>query len=88
MEIVPAYVEGTNVKIAPIVSSIATIPDDIIKNFIAKIDHLEKKYVVTYFEVYDNIRKAETELSSMIDELTGSEFDMKGLEGFKSLLGE
>ena len=74
--------------IAPIVSSIATIPDGIIKNFIAKIDHLEKKYAVTYFEVYDNIRKAETEISSMIDELTGSEFDMKGLEGLKSLLGE
>lgn len=74
--------------ITPIVSAIATIPDDIIKDFVAKIDHLEKKYAVTYFEVYDNIRKAETEISSMIDELTGSEFDMKGLEGFKSLLGE
>jgi len=71
--------------IIPITSAIATIPDDIIKYFIAKKDHLEKKYAVTYFEVYDNIRKAETELSSMIDELTGSEFDMKGLEGFKSL---
>lgn len=74
--------------IMPITSAIATIPDDIIKDFIAKIDHLEKKYAVTYFEVYDNIRKAEAELSGMIDELTGSEFDMKGLEGFKSLLGE
>ena len=74
--------------IMPIVASISKIPDEIIKDFITKIDHLEKKYVVTYFEVYDNIRKAETELSSMIDKLTGNEFDMKGLEGFKALLGE
>ena len=33
------------------------------------------------------IEKTENELSKMIDELTGSEFDMKGLQDFKSLFG-
>ena len=79
---------ATLLPIMPIVSAISKIPDEILKDFITKIDHLEKKYAVTYFEVYDNIRKAEAELSNMIDQLTGSEFDMKGLEGFKALLGE
>ena len=73
--------------IIPMVSAISELPNTIIKEFIKKIEHLEKKYATTYFDIADQIRKAKTELSGMIDELTGSEFDMKGLSGFKSLLG-
>lgn len=74
--------------ITPIVSSVTELPDMLIKDFISKIEHLEKKYAVTYFDIAEKIGKAKTELSSMIDELTGSEFDMKGLAGFKSMLGD
>ena len=68
--------------IIPMVSAISELPNTIIKEFIKKIEHLEKKYATTYFDIADQIRKAKTELSGMIDELTGSEFDMKGLSGF------
>ena len=73
--------------IIPMVSNIAELPSTIIKEFVKKIEHLEKKYATTYFDIANQIRKAKSELSGMIDELTGSEFDMRGLSGFKSLLG-
>ena len=44
------------------------------------------KYAVTYLELGEQIQKSEKALSDMIDELTGNEFDMKGLEQFKTLL--
>ena len=34
----------------------------------------------------EQIKASETALAGMIDELTGSEFDMKGLSEFQSLL--
>lgn len=44
------------------------------------------KYAVTYLELDEQIQKSEQVLSSMIDELTGNEYDMKGLAEFKALL--
>ena len=44
------------------------------------------KYSVTYLELDEQIQKSEEALSSMIDELTGNEYDMKGLAEFKALL--
>ena len=44
------------------------------------------KYAVTYLELDEQIQKSEEALSSMIDELTGNEYDMKGLAEFKALL--
>ena len=50
------------------------------------VKELAEKYAVTFSAVKEEIVEAEATLSSMIDELVGSEFDMKGLEEFKSLL--
>lgn len=47
---------------------------------------LADKYAVTYLELDEQIQKSEESLSSMIDELTGNEYDMKGLAEFKALL--
>ena len=47
---------------------------------------LADKYAVTYVELDKQIQKSETVLASMIDNLTGSEFAMKGLGEFQSLL--
>ena len=41
---------------------------------------------MTYLELDEQIQKSEQVLSSMIDELTGNEYDMKGLAEFKALL--
>lgn len=44
------------------------------------------KYAVTYLELGEQIQESEKALSAMIDELTGNEYDMKGLAEFKTLL--
>lgn len=72
--------------IGNLVESINNLPDTIINNLVAKIQALQSKYATTYFEVESEIKETEKILSSMIDELEGNEFDMKGLSEFKSLL--
>jgi type I restriction enzyme M protein len=47
---------------------------------------MAEKYAVTYVEVVDKIGKAKSEITSLIDNLCGNEFDMKGLTEFKLLL--
>ncbi len=72
--------------INPLVSALDKLPDSIIHELSIKIKALAEKYAVTFSEVEEEIVDTEATLSSMIDELVGNEFDMKGLEEFKSLL--
>ncbi|WP_279143926.1 hypothetical protein, partial [Photobacterium phosphoreum] len=51
-----------------------------------KVQALAEKYAVTYADVAQEIKEIEGSLSSLIDELTGNEFDMKGLNEFQSFL--
>lgn len=62
------------------------LPDRIVNGLVTKIQALQDKYAVTFFEVEEEIRKTEEALCSMMDELAGSEFDMKGLGELKKLL--
>ena len=71
--------------IDPIVEGIDKLINDVISNFSKNIEKLSTKYEQTLKDIDEEIIKSEKELSSMIDELTGSDFDMKGLEDFKSL---
>ena len=63
------------------------LSNEVISNLVKKIEAISSKYSETIIDIDKQIKKEEKELSSMIDELTGSEYDMKGLEEFKSLLG-
>ena len=72
--------------INPLVSSLNKLPDSIIHELSINVKELAEKYAITFSAVKEEIVEAEATLSSMIDELVGSEFDMKGLEKFKSLL--
>ena len=47
---------------------------------------LQKKYETTYFDIEKEIKETEASLCSMIDDLVGDEYDMKGLSELKSLL--
>jgi len=69
-----------------VVTNIAKLPESIIDSLVTKVTALASKYATTYFEVENQIAETEKELCAMIDELTGDEFDMKGLSEFKSLL--
>lgn len=69
-----------------LVSNLRKMPDTLMDTLVSKIQALESKYSTTFFEVETQIQDTETQLASMINELDGSEFDLKGLSELKSLL--
>ena len=72
--------------IAPLCASLRAMPEAIIAGLEKAVQALADKYAVTYVELNGQIRASETALADMIADLTGSEFDMKGLSEFQSLL--
>ena len=77
-----------NIKwIKTLINSLNKLPEEIINDFIKDIENVSKKYDTTLIDLDKEIKENENTLSNMINELTGDEFDIKGLEEFKSLLG-
>lgn len=72
--------------IVPITNSIRSLPSVIIAEFIGKLEALCKKYETTLAQMEQEIETTERSLISMLDDLTGNEFDMKGIAEFKKLL--
>lgn len=73
--------------IVPILTGIENIPGTVISSLTSKVSKLSKKYEETMIDLSDKIESSEKELCSMLDDLTGNEFDIKGLQEFKKLLG-
>lgn len=73
--------------INPIIDELQKMPDSIVSTLNSKITHLFKKYNETMLDISNSIAETEKSLCSMIDELTGDEFDLKGLSELKKLLG-
>ena len=73
--------------IDPISKSLAGLPDSLIHEFVSKLETLCKKYETTLSDIEQQIKETEKQLNDMIDELTGNEFDMKGIHELKKLLG-
>jgi len=73
--------------IIPLCNEIEKLPDIMIKNFVKSIKKLEDKYKKSLIDLDKEINSTEKVISDMICELDGNEFDMKGLEEFRSLLG-
>lgn len=73
--------------IDPICDGIINLPNTLISSLESQIDMLSKKYETTFIDLDSQISAAESTLSGMLDDLTGSDFDMRGLAGFKELLG-
>jgi type I restriction enzyme M protein len=72
--------------ISPVVTSLNKLPEAIILKISNKVQALAQKYTITYSNIVKEIKKAESSLSLLIDDLEGNEFDMKGLNELKSLL--
>lgn len=72
--------------IYPLITSINNLPTVLISELTSQVQALTEKYATTYAQVTEEIRDTSQQLSSLMDELTGSEFDMKGLDELKSLL--
>lgn len=69
-----------------LINNLNGLPKEIINNFIKNIEKISNKYETTLVNLEDEIKDVESELSGMIDELIGDEFDMKGLSELKALL--
>ncbi|MCI5147161.1 MAG: hypothetical protein D3923_16945 [Candidatus Electrothrix sp. AR3] len=72
--------------IIPLLGALHKLPEGIINTLTAQVHTLAEKYATTYADVANAIHSTETELSQLIDELTGSEADMQGLAELKSFL--
>ena len=73
--------------ITPILTGIENIPGTVISSLTSKVSKLSKKYEETMVDLSYKIETSEKELCAMLDDLTGDEFDIKGLHEFKKLLG-
>ncbi|HBI36006.1 MAG: type I restriction-modification system subunit M [Spirochaetes bacterium GWF1_31_7] len=72
--------------IRPLITSLKKLPKTVINELSAKVQVLADKYATTYMDVVKEINETENILSSLIDELTGNDYDMKGLSEFQKLL--
>ncbi|MBP2657910.1 MAG: hsdM [Firmicutes bacterium] len=72
--------------IRPLVSNLNSLPTVVIAELIGYIEALSQKYAVTYSAIEEQISDTQDTLSALINELTGNEFDMKGLSEFQKLL--
>ena len=72
--------------IVPLCASLRAMPQEIIATLEKAVQALADKYAVTYLELDEQIQKSEKALASLIDDLTGSEYDIKGLAEFKALM--
>lgn len=72
--------------IMPIYDGIKNLSDQILDELIVKIELLTEKYAVTYADINKDLANAEKALYGLIDELEGSEFDMKGLSELQELI--
>ncbi len=73
--------------ILPLVGSLRSLPDTVIADFVSRLEAICKKYETTFAKVEEEIADTERSLISLLDDLTGSEFDMMGLTEFKKMLG-
>ena len=73
--------------VEPIIEKLLQLPDSIVSEFSSKLDSIVKKYGTTLSDIETQIEETEKSLSLMIDDLVGNEFDIRGLNEFKKLLG-
>ena len=73
--------------IAPLVDGLFGLPERIISDFVTKLEKLATKYETTFEGVEAQIHDTEAQLSGMIEQLTGSDYDMDGLADLRKMLG-
>ena len=73
--------------IEKLVDNLTSLIDKVLKEFVKDIENVSKKYENTLMDTNNQISTTEKELIKMLDELTGEDYDMKGINDFKSTLG-
>lgn len=72
--------------VQPIGDEVEQLDDRLIAELVKKIKHLVTKYQTTLVDISESIAKTEEELSANLSELTGSDYDIKGVEELRKLL--
>ncbi|MGN0750762.1 MAG: type I restriction-modification system subunit M [Treponema sp.] len=72
--------------ILPLCTSLNEMPDKVVDDFISSLTKMTEKYSETLVSIGKEINQTQKELFDLMDELTGNEFDMKGLENLKEIL--
>lgn len=72
--------------IAPLVTNLYALPDAVVNTLSKKVSAMAEKYAVTLHDIEAEMETTSQEFCDMLDELTGSDFDMQGLAEFKKLL--
>lgn len=72
--------------ILPLCTSLNEMPDKVVDDFISSLTKMTGKYSETLFSIGNEINQTQKELFELMDELTGNDFDMKGLENLKGIL--
>ena len=72
--------------VEPIISSLSSLSKEAIKELKLEVEELADKYAETLEDIQAEIKETSKELSSMLDELKGSEVDMKAISSFQNLL--
>ena len=62
------------------------MPGKVVDDFISSLTKMTVKYSETLESIGKEINQTQKELFDLMDELTGNEFDMKGLENLKEIL--
>lgn len=72
--------------ISPLVVTLHNLPKTTLQQLTDKVQALAEKYSTTFADITEEINQVSKTLSLQINQLTGNEFDMKGLEEFKTIL--
>lgn len=72
--------------IVTLCDKINDLPNKVVSEFVNQITKLIKKYDTSLLHIDDELSQTEKSFASMLDELTGDDFDIKGLSALKGLL--
>lgn len=72
--------------ILPLCTSLNEMPVKVVDDFVSSLTKMTEKYSETLSSIGNEIKQMQKELFELMDELTGSKFDMKGLENLKGIL--
>lgn len=72
--------------IVPVLEGISQLAHQSLDLLVDGINQIRKKYELTYSQVSMEIKQTEEELYKLINQLDASEYDLKGLNEFKSFL--
>ena len=74
--------------ITPLVDALNEMPITVVQDFNAELTRICNRYSEPLTTLDEQINQTQTELFSLMDELTGNDFDLNGLKTLKEILGD